>query len=174
MSKKLGRCKKFSNPEKMKLQQVIAEQAELNDLLKKHLYELSLRLQNKEAIVRRTAEVLGKFFMTLPAPMDTICDMAVSYQIPLFRHLAPQHVNNFCLDGLRFIETNRLEMQSHVEKLENMVHVSLKGFDGQWYYATTWDTILNFPEKDAIATICSALSDIMVKNIRAEHITFYR
>ena len=131
MSKRFGRNQKRA----MRAKMIELERAV--ELLKLEAEMVRSQLRNANAIIKRTAQVLGDHFVTLPLKTQELTGIPNRFKVSIFEpHLHRYaEINEAVLDALEYINMDTHQTFVRIDELRGMVHMRCRSIGGDVAYA---------------------------------------
>lgn len=164
MSKRFGRNQKRA----MRAKMIELERAV--ELLKLEAEMVRSQLRNANAIIERTAQVLGDHFVTLPLKTQELTGIPNRFRVSIFKpHLHRYaEINEAVLDALEYINMDTHQTFVRIDELRGMVHMRCRSIGGDVAYALSDQAYRKLSEAHLVDLISQQIAPEMAKQLIRE------
>ena len=164
MSKRFGRNQKRA----MRAKMIELERAV--ELLKLEAEMVRSQLRNANAIIERTAQVLGDHFVTLPLKTQELTGIPNRFKVSIFKpHLHRYaEINEAVLDALEYINMDTHQTFVRIDELRGMVHMRCRSIGGDVAYALSDQAYRKLSEAHLVDLISQQIAPEMAKQLIRE------
>lgn len=164
MSKRFGRNQKRA----MRAKMIELERAV--ELLKLEAEMVRSQLRNANAIIERTAQVLGDHFVTLPLKTQELTGIPNRFKVSIFKpHLHRYaEINEAVLDALEYINMDTHQTFVRIDELRGMVHMLCRSIGGDVAYALSDQAYRKLSEAHLVDLISQQIAPEMAKQLIRE------
>ena len=164
MSKRFGRNQKRAMRAKM------TELERAVELLKLEAEMVRSQLRNANAIIERTAQVLGDHFVTLPLKTQELTGIPNRFRVSIFKpHLHRYaEINEAVLDALEYINMDTHQTFVRIDELRGMVHMRCRSIGGDVAYALSDQAYRKLSEAHLVDLISQQIAPEMAKQLIRE------
>jgi len=162
MSRRFGRNQKRAMRAQIRANEKIVE------CKTQAIKEMRRDLDEANAVIERTAQVLGDHFVTLPVKPVEVRDLLEQFRVPIFQPNRSYAINAAVMRALEVIDIDTYRASLRVDELRGTVHMRYQSISGDVGYGLSEHAWRKLSEAHLVDLVTNEIAPEMAKYLVSE------